>query len=156
MKTYKYDGGADLHKALGLSGEPIAPQVAKTYGSEPAKEVGAGEVAATNVAKREYQKEYLDYWNSTENLTGTGRPVEAFIMPCAPFPAVQMNSYHYYGYSAIVNTLDYTACTIPIMNVDRNVDVVDKNYEPLNEVDKSVADSCMIARELARFFSRTR
>lgn len=120
----------------------MSPQVANTYGSEQFKEIGAGEIAATNIAKREYQKEYMDYWNSTKDLTGTGRSVEAFIMPCAPFPAVRINKYHYVGYSAIVNALDYTACTIPVTNVDQAVDVVDKNYRPLNELDKSVADDC--------------
>lgn len=130
---------------MGLSGEPISPQIAVTYGSEPLKEVGASEIAATNIAKREYQKEYIDYWNSTEDLTGTGRPVEAFIMPCAPFPAIRINTYRYSGYSMIINTLDYTACTIPVTNVDQDVDVVDKNYGPLNEVDKRVADDCTVA-----------
>ena len=82
-----YDGGADIHSALSLSGEPIVPQVARLYGQEPSPEAVASEISATNVAKREYQKEYMEYWNSSQDLTGTGRPVDAFIMPLAPFPA---------------------------------------------------------------------
>ncbi|MCJ1262208.1 Acetamidase [Lobaria immixta] len=140
LKTYKYDGGADVHKALGLSGEPISPQVARIYGSEQFQAFSADEIAATNIAKREYQKEYMDYWNSTKDLTGTGRPVEAFIMPCAPFPAARIDAYHHLGYTTIVNALDYTACTIPVTSVDQDVDVVDKNYRPSNKVDKRVAD----------------
>lgn len=108
--------------------------------------MGAGEIAATNLAKREYQKEYMDYWNSTKDLTDTNRPVDAFILPCAPFPAAGINKYHYYGYSIIVNALDYTACTIPVTSVNQAVDIVDKNYRPLNELDKSVADDCTAAR----------
>lgn len=142
LRILKYDGGADIHNALGLSGEPISPQVANLYGSEQLEEMGASEIAATNVAKREYQKEYMDYWNSTKDLTGTGRPVEAFIMPCAPSPAVRINGSNYYGYTMIVNALDYTACTIPVTNVDQDVDVVDKSYRPLNEVDQAVANDC--------------
>ena len=115
------------------------------YGSEQVEEMGASEIAATNIAKREYQKEYMDYWNSTKDLTGTSRPVEAFIMPCAPFPAPRINEYRYYGYSMIVNTLDYTACTIPVTNVSQDVDLVDKDYRPLNEIDKRVVDDCMVA-----------
>ena len=148
LKTFKYDGGADVHKALGLSGEPMAPQVANIYGSEQLEEMEASEIAATNVAKREYQKEYMDYWNSTKDLTGTGRPVEAFVMPCAPSPAVRSNRYYYFGYSVIVNALDYTACTIPVTNVDPEVDVVDKSYRPLNEVDEDVANDCTEVRRL--------
>ena len=52
-----YDGGADIHRALNLSGEPIVPQVAAGYGHEPFEPTTASEIAATNVAKREYQKE---------------------------------------------------------------------------------------------------
>jgi amidase len=32
------------------------------------------------------RKEYLDYWNSTKDLTNTGRLVDAIISPVAPFP----------------------------------------------------------------------
>lgn len=56
-KTWLYDGGADIHRSLTLSGEPVIPQVAATYGHEPFEAASASEIAATNVMKREYQKE---------------------------------------------------------------------------------------------------
>jgi amidase len=46
-------------------------------------------IMKNNVTKRAYQKRYMDYWNSTANLTGTGRPVDAFIMAVAPFSAAR-------------------------------------------------------------------
>ena len=52
-----YDGGADIHSSLKLSGEPIIPQVAPLYGRETFQALSASEIAATNVKKREYQKE---------------------------------------------------------------------------------------------------
>ena len=52
-----FDGGADIHNSLQLSGEPIIPQVAPLYGHEPFQGLSASEIAATNVKKREYQKE---------------------------------------------------------------------------------------------------
>lgn len=57
----------------------------------------ASQIAAVNVAKRAYQKEYMDYWNSTASLTGTGRPVDAVIAPLAPFAAARPDMYNYYG-----------------------------------------------------------
>lgn len=33
------------------------------------------------------RKEYLDHWEATTSLTGTGRPVDAIITPAAPFTA---------------------------------------------------------------------
>jgi amidase len=34
--------------------------------------------------KRELRKDYLDHWQATISLTGTGRPVDAIISPVAP------------------------------------------------------------------------
>lgn len=33
--------------------------------------------------KRDIRQEYLEYWNETVAVTGTGRPVDAIISPCA-------------------------------------------------------------------------
>ncbi len=46
------------------------------------------------------------------------------------------------GYSAFVNLLDYTATIIPVTTVDKEVDVVDRDFKPLNEVDEAVHKSC--------------
>ena len=148
--SWLYDGGRNVHEALSLSGEPISPQVAAFYGMTPVDEMNATRIAATNVMKREYQKTYMDYWNSTEELTGTDRPVDAFIMPVAPFAAARPNKYGYYGYSTIVNLLDYTSCSIPITTVDRNIDMKDEQFEPQNSIDKEVADSCKQFRSVCR------
>ena len=141
-KVYSYDGGKDLHGALALSGEPMATQVQRLYGTETTKEATASEISANNVAKREFQKEYMDYWNSTQNLTGTGRPVDALIMPLAPFAAARPRKYKYLGYSTIINLLDYTSCVVPITNVDKDVDPVDKDFKAVSEMDKDIAADC--------------
>ena len=99
-------------------------------------------IAANNVAKREYQKEYLEYWNSTKDLTGTGRPVDGLIAPLAPFPAARQEGYSYYGYSTFVNLLDYTSCVFPVTTADKNIDVMDEDFRPLSDEDKEVAAGC--------------
>jgi len=127
----------------------MAAQVEQSYGKEPQEQMNASKIAATNVAKREYQKEYMEYWNSTKDLTGTGRPVDALISPLAPFPAARPLGYKYYGYSTFVNLLDYTSCTVPVTTVDQKVDVPDKDFKPLSDLDKSVADLCeFVARHV--------
>ena len=142
MKVLVGDGGADIHGAIGISGEPLAAQVARFYGTGPTEQANASKIAAVNVAKREYQKEYMEYWNSTVNLTGTGRPVDALIMPIAPSAAVRPNKFKYLGYAGIMNTLDYTSCIVPVTNVDKRLDVVDKTFKPFNEQDKEIAADC--------------
>lgn len=140
LTAWTYDGGADIREARDLSGEPNTPQVA--IGSEVSEQANASKFAATNVLKREYQKEYLEYWNSTADATASGRPVDALIAPVAPFAAARPMSYKYYGYTSIFNVLDYPACVVPVTNVDKNVDVPDKNFKPVDELDKEIADTC--------------
>lgn len=142
LTTWVYDGGANVHAAFALSGEMVAEQVANAYGYKPTDEMTASKIAETNVAKRQYQKEYMEYWNSTEKHTGTGRPVDAFIAPLAPFPAARPTKYSYYGYSTFVNLLDYTSCVIPVTTVDEKVDVIDKNFKPVSEQDQKVWNDC--------------
>ena len=83
-----------VHAAFALSGEPMAKPVAATYGTLK-EQYTASQIAAVNVAKRAYQKEYMEYWNSTSSLTGTGRPVDGVIAPLAPFAAARPDMYSY-------------------------------------------------------------
>ena len=76
----------------------MADQISDLYG-EKKPQCTASQVAEVNVAKRAYQKEYMEYWNSTSALTGTGRPVDALIAPLAPFAAAIPKTYSYYGMS---------------------------------------------------------
>ena len=103
FSTWHYDGGADIHGAFGLSGEPISPQISGAYGTGPGDEMTGSAIAKVNVAKREFQKSYLDYWNSTKSITG-GSPVDAIIAPVAPFPAARQGRYRYYGMSQSLGT----------------------------------------------------
>ncbi|KAJ5650657.1 uncharacterized protein N7484_004380 [Penicillium longicatenatum] len=119
-QIYDMDGGIDMVYHLGLSGERKAPQVLL---SEGGTELKASAIAAINVAKREYQKQYMDYWNSTVELTGTGRPVDGVFCPLASHAAVIPGQYGNVGYTSIVNVLDYTSVAIPVTFADKTVDV---------------------------------
>ena len=83
MKAWTYDNGADTHAAFDSSGEPPAPQVGNTFGGnqKPEPPEDAVHIMQNNIAQREYQKEYMEYWSSTANATGTGEPVDAVVMP---------------------------------------------------------------------------
>ena len=132
-----------MHGAFDLSGEPPSSQIAPLCGSGRSEQANATKIAATNVAKREYQKEYMEYWNSTQIATGTGRPVDALIMPIAPFAAARPQTFAYYCYSSIINILDYTSCVIPITNVDPKIDVLDTNFKSLSRTDEEIGRICM-------------
>lgn len=114
------DGGADLRHHLGLSGEPRPKQVIVC---ESGPELSASEIAALNVVKREYRKEYMEYWNSTATLTGTGRPVDGLFCPIAPHAAAIPEHYRFFGYTSFVNLLDYTSVVVPITFANKEIDV---------------------------------
>lgn len=139
-KTWVYDGAQDVHSAFALSGEPLSKQIA-TFRDKPFREYTATEIAQTNVAQREYKKEYMEYWNGTSAITGTGRPVDAVICPVAPFAAARPGTFTYYGYTAWFNMLDYSASTFPVCTVDQNTDKLEEDYVPLNEDDTAASES---------------
>ncbi|KAI9829175.1 MAG: Acetamidase [Thelocarpon impressellum] len=135
FRFWKADGGRDVQQGFDLSGEPMYPQVAALYGRRDVEESKAGELSKMIILRRQLQKEYMDYWNSTSAVSGTGRPVDAVICPVAPFAAAVPEKYSSYSYSAFVNVLDYTSCAVPVTQVDKRIDVVDAGYEPVSEVD---------------------
>lgn len=142
LKTWFFDGGTDIIGAFNLSGEPVSKQIGGAFGDKPFEQAKASDIAAVNVAKRELQKEYMEYWNSTKDLTSTGRPVDAIISPVAPFPASRREKYNYYGYTVWVNLLDYTSVVVPVTLADKNVDKVDTDYQPMNDIDKATQENC--------------
>jgi len=138
QKHWHLDGGADVHKAFALSGEPLVPAISARYGAAATTEVNASEIAALHRELRDYKKKYLDYWMSTVVQTRTGRPVDAVLMPTAPYAAARKGKFAYAGYTMILNGLDYTAITIPVTTVDAAIDKVDEGYQPISDKDKSV------------------
>lgn len=143
FRSWLYDGGADVRSAFALSGEPLAPQVSLYEKSTP--EFTASQIAETNVALRDLRMEYLAYWNSTSQESGTGRAVDAVIAPLAPWPAARREKYKYYGYTTWINVLDYTAVAFPVTNVDAGIDSRDAAFQPLDERDREIQDDCKFA-----------
>jgi amidase len=143
MNVYTLDSGSDIREQLELSGEPEVEGLGIGFNASPQK--NAQEIAAINVAKREYQKKYMDYWNASVAETETGRPVDGVLCPVAPFAAARPGRYTYYGYTTFVNVLDYTSVVIPVTKADRKVDTPSTDYKPLNEADEVVYRNCRIS-----------
>lgn len=150
VECWNFDGGADFRAQFALSGEPMASQVLAANAS-PANAI---DIMQTNIKKRDIQKAYMDYWNSTADKTDSGRPVDAIISPLAPFPAARPELFTYYGYSVWVNVLDYTSVTVPVTNVDKNIDKKTENFKALNDIDQKTQDTCELKLVVAVFFIR--
>lgn len=67
---------------------PDAEDAAEDTGFRPTGEkVTAYQLWQTQKLKTQLRQEYLARWESTTSISGTGRPVDAIIAPCAPFAA---------------------------------------------------------------------
>jgi len=52
-----------------------------------------------------YQKKVLESWNETAKRTKDGKPMDAFVMPIAPFAAVSHGNYDHVSYTSWVLSL---------------------------------------------------
>lgn len=137
------------------------------YGERPTTPKTADWIHKSNIEVRAYQKEYMNYWNSSAQMTKSGKPVDAIIAPVAPYAALQLESAMGEGYKSSedsphkglalkgiayvpwVNLLDYTAVVIPVSKVDPKVDKFQVDYQPLNDVDKSIWEQCKHSRSIS-------
>ena len=62
--------------------------------------------------------------------------VDVILCPVAPGVAPLHNTAKYWGYTSQWNLLDYPALVFPVSKVDSGLDVVQKDYEPMNDVDR--------------------
>ncbi|KAF8900287.1 general amidase [Gymnopilus junonius] len=106
--------------------------------------------------RRDLREEYLEHWNASIKLTGTGRPVDAIIAPAAHctapphggnrnvirstlvFTHFLLNIYRPPVYSMVWNALDYTALVLPTgLSVDPVLDLKKPPHTFFNDSDKA-------------------
>lgn len=58
-----------------------------------------------NLERTSYQKLVLEAWNDTAKKTKSGKPIDAFIMPIAPFAAVAHGQYIHVSYTSWVRSI---------------------------------------------------
>lgn len=140
MDALTADGGADVRINLGLSGEPQPAQIGVNRSIQEQKTVL--EVPTINIAKRTYQKEYLDYWNSTLEHTETGRPVDGFLSPVSAHSAVIPGKSLSTEYTTVSSLLDYSCVVVPVTHLKKKVDLPKQSRVYLSEWDKLAQDDC--------------
>lgn len=156
----------DLKTAVAPSGEPILrtmfPGDLPDNFLRPLPDgITAYQLWKIHKRKQDLRKEYLDYWASTLQTTGTGRPVDAIISPAAPFaaPPHGLNSFvpdlylvsgladrrklsSDMNYTNVWNVLDYPATVFPVTTVDPAVDVKKAPHVFISKADKRVYELC--------------
>lgn len=100
MQSKIWASGADEDYATvtAVSGEPVITSMSLEGAASPEelKKLGfrpqPGNVSAYGLwqlqkRKLDLREKYLQHWNGTAKSSGTGRPVDAIISPCAPYAA---------------------------------------------------------------------
>ncbi|KAK0622386.1 amidase signature domain-containing protein [Immersiella caudata] len=121
------DGAHDVHSHLDLSGEPLISDLQEAFQLRPPLDLL--ETQDLTLRGLEYEAAYSDYWNSSPD---DGQIVDAVIMPVAPHAAVIPGKY----YHTVINLLNYSVVVIPVTKANKDTDVVDPSYQPLNDLDK--------------------
>ncbi|EMD42024.1 hypothetical protein CERSUDRAFT_79624 [Gelatoporia subvermispora B] len=138
------DGGADYKEAL-VTGEhlinsmdPEADPMDVPVFRRPRDPLSAFQLWKLSKERSDLRKEYLDYWESTAAMTGTGRPVDALICPVAPYPAVRHGQTRSSFYTIPWNTLNYPSLVIPVTRVNPSIDTKPTRSEFLSADDEAV------------------
>ncbi|PCH36161.1 general amidase [Wolfiporia cocos MD-104 SS10] len=132
----------DFLEATMSTGEPILDSMELNAGTSGAgyfaKTTGTGahELWKLHKLKTETRKDYLDRWQNTVQVTGTGRPIDAIICPATPSAAPPHGMNKYSNYTRVWNALDYTASVFPVTTVNPDVDIKQPPHEFSNSLDK--------------------
>lgn len=134
------DGGREISEECRRSGEPIREEilVANDDGSV-SKEACITEFWDDAGLQYKYQQEFDQYWLSTSSMTKTGRPVDGLLLPLLAVTSYKIGdckNFFSLFFTQAFNLLDYTVVTTPVTKADRDVDLIETQYQPLNKLDE--------------------
>ncbi|KAI0695526.1 general amidase [Cytidiella melzeri] len=130
--------GEPILNSMNLSDEEINSE-ANTF-LPPLTSVSAYDLWKLHLEKRTFRQEYLEQWNATSTMTGTGRPMDAIISPVSANAPAPHGFNRSAAYTAIWNALDYPACTFPVTKVIPEVDAKKPAHVFFGDNDKAHYD----------------
>ncbi|KAK3623988.1 putative amidase [Elasticomyces elasticus] len=141
FKMWSADAGAEFQRDTDASGEPLHPQLEDWLGHSAKIDKQSVSDTWQNQHRRALlSQRWLERWQATTELTGTGRPIDGLIMPSTPFPAVRHDGGYPWHYGALAPLLDLTTGAFPVTKVDLEKDKVPTNWQPISDKDKEVME----------------
>ncbi|KAF8306763.1 amidase [Clavulina sp. PMI_390] len=133
------DGGISIKKLIAESGEdwPLGLLAYKETSHHPS----TYELWQLQAGRTEYQKNSLDHWMKTKELTSTGREIDFILCPTTPYAACPHDTFEYVGYTGIYNVIDWAAATIPVLRASPEIDVRTPEYDaykPVSAIDERI------------------
>lgn len=137
------DHGKEIESVCNLSGEPVVdcikPFVSYDANQPPFSVEKWWELGKEKSGLRE---KFLRYWNETSLDTSDGKPIDALLCPVWPTAGFKKfdGEYGAVNYTVPFNVLDCPSVILPITTVDKDIDTVNKDYNPVDEFDKKIQD----------------
>lgn len=143
LKMWAADGGTEFRRDTDASGEPLHPQLEAWLGhTSTAKPSSVSETWNNQHRRALLAQGWLERWQKTVELTGTGRPIDALILPSTPFPAIRHDGGFPWNYGTLSPLLDITTGIFPVTSVDLEKDKVPADWKPVSDLDQQVMDYC--------------
>ncbi|KAJ0421214.1 Acetamidase [Aspergillus carlsbadensis] len=136
-RIWAADASKDVLRDINASGEPVIPNIQPLINPH-AKPIGINEMWDIQTEKWAYQNEYLDRWREAEEQLDS--ELDAIIAPVAPTAAVRHGRFMYYGYTFLINLLDFTSVVVPVTFADAGIDARNQTHVPVSELDKAVQE----------------
>jgi amidase len=142
-KMWSADGGEEFRRDTDITGEPLHPHVEAWLGhSSKATAQTVFETWQNQHERALLGQRWLERWQKTVELTGTGRPIDGLIMPSTPFPAIRHDGGYPWQYGALSPLLDITTGVFPVTKVNLENDKVPENWKAISETDQKLMDYC--------------
>ncbi|KIX02806.1 uncharacterized protein Z518_08749 [Rhinocladiella mackenziei CBS 650.93] len=129
-------GAKETLTLVASSGEPIYSTFKWYLETFDIKELTIPELFHLNTKQAEWRYQFAAYWYNTAAKTGTDRPIDALICPCAPSARFPHGHPVWWGYFSLWNILDYPSVILPLkrMKADPDKDAKDLNYVPKDNI----------------------
>ncbi|UNI18404.1 Amidase [Purpureocillium takamizusanense] len=135
-KLYFQTGAKEVREIIASSGEPVLPNFTWYLNTFNIKALTVPELFQLNVTQAAYKVQFAQAWANTKAITGSGRPIDGLLCPCAPSAGFSHDFPVWWGYYSIWNLLDYPSVIMPLkgFRIDPILDVKDGNYIPKENV----------------------
>nr|XP_036589838.1 amidase [Colletotrichum truncatum]KAF6801843.1 amidase [Colletotrichum truncatum] len=140
VRIFCADGGEALRNMLDILPEPPIPEIFIPPASMALSATQMGSLGKKLLGIRQV---FLERWQATTMITATGRPIDVCILPSGGHVAPPHGTMKYFLYEAISNIIDWPCATIPVTNVDPDMDPKpgpDDDFVPLSDEDQENYD----------------
>ncbi|KIV98702.1 hypothetical protein, variant [Verruconis gallopava] len=144
-KMWSADAGEEFQRDTNASGEPLHPQLESWLGKTAnVRKQTVSETWQTQHARTMLAQRWLDRWEKTKEISGTGRPIDGLIMPSTPFPAIQHDGGYPHHWGVLSPLLDLSTGVFPVTKVDLEKDVIPSSWKPISNLDQKLMEYCKL------------